>query len=360
MDIGNVLLLHDNARTHTSIRTKEKIASFGWTALPNPSYLPGLAPSDYYRFGPMKQGVRGKRHENDEEVTGALNYLVRTVSELETNIVSVERIKEYSETPTEAAWENPYNRPGLTWPDQGEIEFRDYQTRYRPGLELVLKGVTCYINSGEKVGIVGRTGAGKSSLTVALFRLIEAASGSILIDGIPIANLGLHDLRSRLTILPQDPVIFSGTLRMNLDPFNEFTDEEIWRALEHAHLKDFVVGLPGTINYECGEGGQNLSVGQRQLLCLARTLVRHTRVLVLDEATAAVDLETDELIQRTIRTQFSGCTVLAIAHRLNTILDYDKILVMDKGRVAEFGSPEELLAHTGSIFYSMAKDAGLV
>ncbi|KAK3754081.1 hypothetical protein RRG08_024158 [Elysia crispata] len=308
----------------------------------------------------LAAGLVGLSVSYSTQVTGALNYLVRTFSELETNIVSVERIKEYSETPTEAAWENPQNTPGINWPDKGEIQFRDYQTRYRPGLELVLKGVTCRINSGEKVGIVGRTGAGKSSLTVALFRLIEAASGSIVIDGIPIANLGLHDLRSRLTILPQDPVIFSGTLRMNLDPFDEFTDEEIWRALEHAHLKDFVSGLPGTINYECGEGGQNLSVGQRQLLCLARTLVRQTSILVLDEATAAVDLETDELIQKTIRTQFSGCTVLAIAHRLNTVMDYDKIMVMNRGRVSEYDSPQTLLAHTESIFYSMARDAGLV
>ncbi|GFO06113.1 canalicular multispecific organic anion transporter 1 [Plakobranchus ocellatus] len=308
----------------------------------------------------LAAGLVGLSVSYSTQVTGALNYLVRTFSELETNIVSVERIKEYCETPTEAAWINPYNRPGPSWPDQGKIHFKDYQTRYRPGLELVLKGVTCRINSGEKVGIVGRTGAGKSSLTVALFRLIEAASGSIIIDNIPIGNIGLHDLRSRLTILPQDPVIFSGTLRMNLDPFDEFSDDEIWRALEHAHLKDFVSGLPGMIQYECGEGGSNLSVGQRQLLCLARTLVRQTQILILDEATAAVDLETDELIQKTIRSQFSGCTVLAIAHRLNTVMDYDKIMVMDKGRVSEFASPADLLANTDSIFYGMAKDAGLV
>ncbi|KAK0045854.1 multidrug resistance-associated protein 1-like isoform X1 [Biomphalaria pfeifferi] len=308
----------------------------------------------------LPAGLVGLSVSYATEITSALNYVVRTLSDLETNIVSVERIKEYCETENEKARIIPFNRPHPSWPQEGKIKFIDYKARYRPGLELVLRGVTCEFKAGEKIGIVGRTGAGKSSLTIALFRLIEADSGSITIDGIRLSAIGLFDLRSKLTILPQDPVIFSGTLRMNLDPFNEHSDDLLWSALEHAHLKAYVDTLPQKLNYECGEGGLNLSVGQRQLICLARALIRKTKVLVLDEATAAVDMATDELIQKTIRSEFKDCTVLAIAHRLNTVMDYDKILVMDKGQVKEFDSPQTLLADKNSVFCNMAKDAGIV
>ncbi|KAH9499735.1 Multidrug resistance-associated protein 1 [Bulinus truncatus] len=305
-------------------------------------------------------GIVGLSVSYATQMTGAFEFLVTMMSEVETNIVSVERIKEYTETTREAEWTLPGQRPKSDWPQNGYVEFDHYQTRYRPGLDLVLKDVTCQIKGGEKVGIVGRTGAGKSSMTVALFRIIEAAGGKIYIDGKNVANMGLHDLRSKLTILPQEPVIFSGTLRMNLDPFDRHGDTEIWDALEHAYLKNFVEGLPQGLNYECGEGGSNLSVGQRQLVCLARTLLRKTKILVLDEATAAVDFETDELIQKTIRSEFKESTVLTIAHRLNTILDYDRVMVLDQGYIREFNSPNILLSDKTSIFYSMAKDAGLV
>lgn len=293
-------------------------------------------------------------------VTQTLNWLVRMTSDVETNIVAVERIKEYTETTQEAEWEIPEKKPPEYWPEHGVVEFNKYSTRYREGLDLVVKDIDCKISGGEKIGIVGRTGAGKSSLTLALFRIIEAASGNITIDKIDISKIGLHDVRRRLTIIPQDPVLFSGTLRMNLDPFNLYDDEKVWSALEHSHLKDFVSGLNAGLQHEVSEGGENLSVGQRQLVCLARALLRKTRVLVLDEATAAVDLETDDLIQQTIRREFADCTVITIAHRLNTIMDSSRVLVLDKGEIREFESPENLLKDKKSIFYSMAKDAGLV
>ncbi|KFV41915.1 Canalicular multispecific organic anion transporter 2, partial [Gavia stellata] len=292
------------------------------------------------------------------QVTLSLNWMVRMTSELETNIVAVERIKEYSETETEAPWIIEGKRPPEDWPSKGELEFVNYSVRYRKGLDLVLKGLNLQVHGGEKIGIVGRTGAGKSSMTLCLFRILEAVKGEIKIDGVKISEIGLHDLRSRLTIIPQDPVLFSGTLRMNLDPFNKYSDEEIWKALELSHLKRFVSSQPSTLDYECSEGGENLSVGQRQLVCLARALLRKTRILILDEATAAIDLETDDLIQMTIRTQFEDCTVLTIAHRLNTIMDYTRVLVLDNGTIAEFDTPASLIASKG-IFYSMAKDAGL-
>merc|ERR1712172_230490 len=177
--------------------------------------------------------------------------------------------------------------------------------------------------------------------------------------GVNISQLGLQKLRSRITIIPQDPVLFSGTLRMNLDPFDHYPDSQLWKVLELAHLKDYANTLEKGLQHEVAEGGENLSVGQRQLVCLARALLRKTKILILDEATAAVDLETDDLIQATIRKEFKGCTVLTIAHRLNTIMDYDRIMVLDKGKIAEMETPNKLLDDNDSIFYSMAKDAGL-
>ena len=292
-------------------------------------------------------------------MTQYLSWLVTQMSEIETNMVGVERIKEYQETTQEAPLEMPGQDPPPEWPQRGHVRFDDFQVRYRPGLDLVLKGIDCDIRSMDKIGIVGRTGAGKSSLTLALFRIIESAGGSITIDGENIALMGLQRLRSRLTIIPQDPVLFTGSLRMNLDPFEEYSDRDIWKSLEQAHLKSYVSNLPNGLKHEVTEGGDNLSVGQRQLVCLARALLRKTKVLVLDEATAAVDLETDDLIQDTIRKEFADCTVLTIAHRLNTIMDSSRIMVLDAGRVVEFDTPENLLRKTDSIFYGMAKESGL-
>uniref|UniRef100_A0A4W4G3N0 ABC-type glutathione-S-conjugate transporter n=1 Tax=Electrophorus electricus TaxID=8005 RepID=A0A4W4G3N0_ELEEL len=307
----------------------------------------------------LSPGIVGLAVSHSLQVTGILSWIVRAWTDVENNIVSVERVKEYSETPKEAAWTTE-NRPlPSAWPQTGTIEFQEYGLQYRKGLDWALKEITLSVQEREKVGIVGRTGAGKSSLALGIFRILEAAKGKISIDGIDIAEVGLQDLRSRVTIIPQDPVLFSGSLRMSLDPFDSYSDEEVWRALELAHLKSFVSGLPDKLQHECSEGGENLSLGQRQLVCLARALLRKTKVLVLDEATAAVDLETDNLIQSTIRTQFEECTVLTIAHRLNTIMDYTRVIVMDRGYITEMDSPGNLITKRGH-FYRMCVEAGLV
>ncbi|XP_064172603.1 multidrug resistance-associated protein 1 [Anguilla rostrata] len=307
----------------------------------------------------LSAGLMGLSISYALQITTSLNWLVRMSSEVETNIVAVERVKEYDHTEKEAEWTSEPSTLPPGWPTKGHIHIQNFGLRYREDLELAIRDISVTIQGGEKVGIVGRTGAGKSSLTLGLFRIIEASEGQISIDGVNIAELGLHELRSRITIIPQDPVLFSGSLRMNLDPFDAYSDEEVWKALELAHLNSFVSSLPNKLNHECAEGGENLSLGQRQLVCLARALLRKTKVLVLDEATAAVDLETDNLIQSTIRSQFEDCTVLTIAHRLNTIMDYTRVLVLDKGKMAEFDSPASLIAKKG-IFYRMAKDSGLV
>uniref|UniRef100_A0A669Q1V6 ATP binding cassette subfamily C member 2 n=1 Tax=Phasianus colchicus TaxID=9054 RepID=A0A669Q1V6_PHACC len=305
----------------------------------------------------LEGGIVGLSVSSALNVTQTLNWLVRVSSELETNIVAVERVHEYTKVKREAPWVTD-KRPPHGWPSKGEIQFVDYKVRYRPELELVLQGITCNIGSTEKIGVVGRTGAGKSSLTNCLFRVLEAAGGKIIIDGLDIATIGLHDLRQNLTIIPQDPVLFTGTLRMNLDPFDQYTDEEVWKALELAHLKPYVQELPERLQHIVSEGGENLSVGQRQLVCLARALLRKAKILILDEATAAVDLETDHLIQTTIRSAFADCTVLTIAHRLHTIMDSNRVMVMHAGKIVEFDSPEKLLQKQ-SIFSAMAKDAGI-
>uniref|UniRef100_A0A914X2S6 ABC-type glutathione-S-conjugate transporter n=1 Tax=Plectus sambesii TaxID=2011161 RepID=A0A914X2S6_9BILA len=322
--------------------------------------ITALAAVYFGRYSTISAGILGLIVSYSLNITGYFGELCRNWREVETNIVSIERIKEYSSKPPEAAWESSIDKkPLANWPTRGSIKFNRYSLRYRSDTDLVLKQVSVEINGGEKVGIVGRTGAGKSSLTLALFRIVESAEGSIEIDGVDIASIGLHDLRNSLTIIPQDPVLFSGSLRMNLDPFGNYSDSELWTALERAHLKPFALESADKLNQIISEGGGNLSVGQRQLLCLARALLRKTRVLVLDEATAAVDVQTDANIQATIREEFADCTILTIAHRLNTIMDYDRVIVLDAGKVAEFDTPGTLLYDYDSAFHAMAVDAGL-
>ncbi|KAJ6588712.1 multidrug resistance-associated ABC transporter [Mycena capillaripes] len=292
--------------------------------------------------------------------TSSLNLLVRSASDVERNMVSVERILHQIEMPPEAPQYIPEAKPDDNWPSEGKIEFRNYSTRYRAELDLVLKNISFEINPAEKLGVCGRTGAGKSSLLLALFRIIEGVEGSIFIDGIDIKNIGLHDLRSSISIVPQMPDLFEGTLRENIDPIGEHLDADIWVALGQAHLKEYVESLPDGLDAPVQEGGQSLSSGQRQLLCFARALLRKSKILVLDEATSAVDLDTDKAIQEIIQGPvFADVTIITIAHRLNTIIGGSRILVMDQGKVAELDTPQNLLANKSSIFYSLATEAGL-
>ena len=277
----------------------------------------------------------------------------------ETNAISIERVNEYCNNEAEDEWVKEV-RPDADWPKKGEIEFIDYSTQYRKDTKLILKDLNFKVNNSEKVGIVGRTGAGKSTITLSLFRIIEPVNGRILIDNLDISQIGLHDLRSKLSIIPQDAVLFTGSIRFNLDPFDKHSDDEIYESLEHAHLIDFVNTLEDGIQHKIAEGGENLSVGQRQLICLARALLRKSKILVLDEATASIDFATDELVQNTIRTEFKDCTTITIAHRLKTVLDSDKILVLDKGELREYDEPDRLLKNTNSLFYSLALKANVI
>ncbi|ODQ81978.1 hypothetical protein BABINDRAFT_170555 [Babjeviella inositovora NRRL Y-12698] len=321
---------------------------------------------------PMSSGMIGFIITSSVDVTMRLSWFVRLAVDAQTRIVCVERIMEYIKLAPEAEPVVEGKRPQPQWPDQGEISFVNYTTRYRENLDPVLNSISLDIKPREKVGIVGRTGAGKSTLTLALFRMIEPTEGHITIDGLNTSEMGLHDLRRNLNIIPQDSQIFQGTVRRNLDPFDQHTDDELWKVLKLAHLDVHVasmgdageegeegeegaaVGLLAKLN----EGGSNLSVGQKQLMCLARALLNTSTVLVLDEATSSVDVQTDKIIQETIRSEFASKTILTIAHRLDTVMDCDRIVVLDKGEVKEFDSPATLLADKNGIFYGLCEQGG--
>ncbi|XP_052753847.1 ATP-binding cassette sub-family C member 4-like [Galleria mellonella] len=291
-------------------------------------------------------------------LTGMFQWGMRQSTELENQMTSVERIQEYSNIESEPPLQSQgENKPPPSWPEEGRLEFRHMFLYYAPGEPPVLRDLSLQILPKEKVGIVGRTGAGKSSLINALFRL-ATIEGEILIDGRETSTMGLHELRSQVSIIPQEPVLFSGTMRHNLDPFDEYPDQVLWRALEEVELKEAVRELPAGLNSRMSEGGGNFSVGQRQLVCLARAIVRRNKLLVLDEATANVDPQTDALIQKTIRNKFAECTVLTIAHRLHTVMDSDKVLVMDAGQMVEFDHPHILLQRPGGVLRGMVDQTG--
>jgi len=293
------------------------------------------------------------------QVTGYLQWLINTFTQLEIEMNSIERVKHYSEIEVESA----YTATDIVtaprgWPTAGRIEFNRICARYRPELPLVIENVTFTVQSNEKVGVVGRTGSGKSTLMNLLFRIVELDSGSISIDGVDIAKLGLKQLRSAISMLPQDPTLFTGTIRENIDPFEQYSDSQLWDALEKAQMKEALSQLPEKLDTPVGEGGDAFSVGERQLLCLARSILAEAKLLIMDECTASVDVQTDAKIQEMIRVAFKECTVFTIAHRLDTIIDYDKIVVLDYGHLKEHGSGAELIDMEDGIFASLVKETG--
>ncbi|CAA0833737.1 ABC transporter C family member 3 [Striga hermonthica] len=283
-------------------------------------------------------------------------WVIWNLCNVENKMISVERILELSGIPSEAPLVIKDSRPGPEWPVHGRIEVEDLHVQYSPGLPKVLKGITCTFPGHSKIGVVGRTGSGKSTLIQALFRVVEPCQGRILIDGVDIAKLGLQDLRSKLSIIPQDPILFQGTLRMNLDPLQQHSDQQIWEVLHKCHLAENVKQDDRLLDGPVAEDGENWSVGQRQLVCLARVLLQRRRILVLDEATASVDTATDNLIQKTIREETSGCTVITVAHRIPTVVDNDLVLVLGEGKVVEYESPTQLLGDKNSAFSSLVME----
>ncbi|KAK1697946.1 hypothetical protein QYE76_014643 [Lolium multiflorum] len=289
-------------------------------------------------------------------------WAIAVLCSLENRMISVERILQYMTIPSEPPLIISESMPGSQWPTKGEIELRNLHVQYAPHLPLVLKGVTCTLSGGMKTGIVGRTGGGKSTLIQALFRIVDPCIGQILIDGIDISTIGLHDLRTRLSIIPQDPVMFEGTLRSNIDPLSEYSDEQIWEALDSCHLGDEVRKNELKLDSTVTENGENWSAGQRQLVCLGRVILKRRKILVLDEATSSVDPRTDSLIQETLKQQFAGCTVITIAHRITSVLDSEKVILLDNGEIVEHNSPAKLLEDSSSLFsklvseYSMGSD----
>jgi len=284
---------------------------------------------------------------------------ILSLCKLENKIISIERIQQYSRIPSEAPLVVENCRPPPSWPFKGTVDIVNLQVRYKENLPKVLHGITCTFPGGKKIGIVGRTGSGKTTLIQALFRMVEPIDGKIVIDGIDISTIGLYDLRSRLGIIPQDPTLFEGTIRVNLDPLEEHTDSEIWEALDKCQLGDIVREKDQKLYSAVTENGENWSVGQRQLVSLGRALLKQARILVLDEATASVDTATDGVIQRTIRAEFGDCTVISIAHRIPTVIDSDLVLVLSDGKVAEFDTPVSLLENKSSLFLKLVSEYSL-
>ncbi|CAL5373911.1 unnamed protein product [Camellia sinensis] len=276
-------------------------------------------------------------------LTSTQVFMIRWYSSFANYIISVERIKQFMHIPPEPPAIVEDRRPPSSWPSKGRIDLQDLRIRYRPNAPLVLKGITCTFREGTRVGVVGRTGSGKTTLISALFRLVDPDSGKIVVDGLDICSIGLKDLRMKLSIIPQEPTLFRGSVRTNLDPLGLYSDEDIWKALEKCQLKTTINSLPSLLDSSVSDEGENWSVGQRQLFCLGRVLLRRNKILVLDEATASIDSTTDAILQRIIREEFSNCTVITVAHRVPTVIDSDMVMVLSFGKLVEYDEPSKLM-----------------
>ncbi|PIN05136.1 putative ABC-type transport, ATPase component/CCR4 associated factor [Handroanthus impetiginosus] len=302
-----------------------------------------LAPKGY-----IAPGLVGLSLSYAFALTGTQVFLSRWYSSLSNYIVSVERIKQYMNIPSEPPAIVADNRPPTSWPPKGRIKLVDLKIRYRPNAPIVLQGITCTFKEGTRVGVVGRTGSGKTTLISALFRLIEPYNGRILIDDVDICTIGLKDLRLKLSIIPQEPTLFRGSVRTNLDPLGLHSDDEIWKALEKCQLKDTISELPNLLESSVSDEGENWSMGQRQLFCLGRVLLKRNKILVLDEATASIDSATDAILQKIIRQEFANCTVITVAHRVPTVIDSDMVMVLSYGKLVEYDEPSKLMGTNSS------------
>lgn len=288
-------------------------------------------------------------------VTNILSGAVTSFTQTEQELVAVERACQYIENAEAEQDPIETDDPPRNWPSEGSLVFDDVFANYRHNLPDAIKNVSLSINGGEKIGIVGRTGAGKSSLFLILYRLLEIRRGSVKIDGVDITTINRRSLRKNLSIIPQDPFLFSTSVRDNLDAEGQISDQLIWSVLERCQLKSVVERLGG-LSADVGEGGKNLSVGEKQLLCLARALLTNSKIICIDEATASVDSNTDRIVHSTLREEFKNRTILTIAHRLNTIMDSDRVLVMDEATIKEFDNPQVLSSRPNSLFSNLSRD----
>jgi len=294
------------------------------------------------------------------QMCASFQWCIRQSAEIVNLMVSVERVLGYGKIEPEAPLKLESDKDlDESWPSKGAIDVKNVDVRYRTSLPLALDGASFSVPSGSRIGVVGRTGSGKSTIVQTLFRLLESERGQINIDGIDIANIGLHRLRTSISVIPQHPTLFSGsTVRENLDVFGLHSNEAIHEALKSAHLTEAIAELPKGIDTIVSEGGSNFSVGQRQLLCLARAILSKNKILILDEATASVDRRTDQMLHESLNESFGDATVIAVAHRLDTVIDHDFILVLGRGKVLEFGPPADLLKKSGGAFFTMVQDTG--
>ncbi|KAF7843464.1 ABC transporter C family member 8-like [Senna tora] len=348
VDIDATLFLHTNAAMEWLLLRMEMLQNL---ILFTEALLILFLPKGY-----VTSGLVGFSMSYALSSTRTQIFFTQWACKLSNYIISAERIKQFMLIPQEPPKVVEDKRPSPSWPSKGRIELQDLKVKYRPNSPPVLKGITCTFREGARIGIVGRTGSGKSTLISSLFRLVEPASGKILIDEINICSIGLKDLRMRLSIIPQEPTLFRGSVRTNLDPLGQFSDDEIWKTLEKCQLKEAISSLPNLLDSSVNDEGDNWSVGQRQLFCLGRVLLRRNRILVLDEATASIDSATDAILQRVIREEFSECTIITVAHRVPTVLDSDMVMVLSYGKIVEYDEPSKLLEANSSSFSKLVAE----